>query len=702
MSFLAPLFLLGGLAIGLPILLHLIRRSSKEQIPFSSLMFLAPSLPRVAKRSKLEHILLLLLHCLVVCLLAFAFARPFIQRATTAPLAAETLHKIVILIDASASMRRDGIWPAALAKAQGVLKSVAPNDKVALYTFDRQIHAIVPFGQWSQLPASERIPFTQSRLSELKPGWSGTQLGSALTSAAETFAEADEQGQNQGSRRLVLISDLEEGDRLDGLQGYDWPHGLEVQIEPVQAKHPTNAGLRSISEPEATPTAEKDVGPRVSVSNSSTARREQFQLKWGSIAAATALEVYVPPGQTRTVRVPAPPAGTIRDRLVLVGDDDDFDNTLFLVQRDPEQVRVLFLGAEAAKDTTQPLYYLGHAFQQTRQQAIKLEVHASTTPPTDKDLAAARLLVATDPLPDNLIEPIRGNLAAGGTLLLAMKSPDSAVTIGRLAGVTGISATEAAATNYAMLARIDFTHPLFAPFADPRYSDFTKIHFWKHRHLETGSLTGMRTLAAFDNGDLALGELPIGKGRLLILTSGWHPSDSQLALSSKFVPILYAMLESGSGSHPPLAQFQVGDPVGLAGVAASGSGQPLTVLKPDATRVVLTAGETSFAQTDLPGIYEVVSTQPALRFAVNVDPAESRTTPVPIEEFERLKVPLKASLVEVSRQAEHSRHIQNSELENRQKLWRTLTLAALLILLIETWLAGWMARRASFQLEGAS
>jgi hypothetical protein len=38
--------------------------------------------------------------------------------------------------------------------------------------------------------------------------------------------------------------------------------------------------------------------------------------------------------------------------------------------------------------------------------------------------------------------------------------------------------------------------------------------------------------------------------------------------------------------------------------------------------------------------------------------------------------------------------MQNAELENRQKLWRTLLLAALTVLLLETWLAGRTARRA--------
>ena len=80
MNFLAPLFLFGALAVIGPILFHLIRRTTREVTPFSSLMFLKPSPPRVTRRSRLENILLLLLRCLVLLALALGFARPFFRQ----------------------------------------------------------------------------------------------------------------------------------------------------------------------------------------------------------------------------------------------------------------------------------------------------------------------------------------------------------------------------------------------------------------------------------------------------------------------------------------------------------------------------------------------------------------------------------------------------------------------------------------------
>ncbi len=55
-------------------------------------------------------------------------------------------------------------------------------------------------------------------------------------------------------------------------------------------------------------------------------------------------------------------------------------------------------------------------------------------------------------------------------------------TLAALTGWPDIQIAEASG-DYALLGQIDFTHPLFAPFADPRFSDFSHIHFWKHRRV---------------------------------------------------------------------------------------------------------------------------------------------------------------------------------------------------------------------------
>jgi hypothetical protein len=80
-------------------------------------------------------------------------------------------------------------------------------------------------------------------------------------------------------------------------------------------------------------------------------------------------------------------------------------------------------------------------------------------------------------------------------------------------------------------------------------------------------------------------------------------------------------------------------------------------------------------------------------FAVNLPAAESRTDPMPIEDLEKLGVSLKPAATVVSDATRlAARHNSFSEMESRQKLWRWVMVMVFILLLIETWLGGWLTR----------
>ena len=82
LPFLAPLYLAGILIVSAPIIFHLIRRTPRGRMAFSSLMFLRASPPKITRRRNIDNWLLLLLRAAAVCLLACAFARPFLREAS--------------------------------------------------------------------------------------------------------------------------------------------------------------------------------------------------------------------------------------------------------------------------------------------------------------------------------------------------------------------------------------------------------------------------------------------------------------------------------------------------------------------------------------------------------------------------------------------------------------------------------------------
>jgi hypothetical protein len=247
---------------------------------------------------------------------------------------------------------------------------------------------------------------------------------------------------------------------------------------------------------------------------------------------------------------------------------------------------------------------------------------------------------------------------------------------------------EATGRKFALIGRVKFEHPLFAPFADPRFADFTKIHFWKHRRVKLPALDTTAVLASFDNGDPFLIEQTIGKGRLFVATSGWRPADSQLALSTKFVPLLGGLFPRAAGGMEK-TQRHVFEKVELSTTGASGR---RLVRRPDGAEQELAAETSSFESTDEPGIYNFVLGSEENRLAFNLAADESRTAPLAVEELEHRGARV-GTQPTVEQLAERQRQARIVELENRQKMWRWLIVAVLAILLVETALAGRLAHR---------
>jgi len=690
MSFLYPLLLAGVAAVVVPIMLHMIRRHTRHRVTFSSLMFLRTTMPRFKSRSRLEHIPLLILRCVIVCLLAFAFARPFLMR----PAAVSEVHpgrRIALLIDTSASMRREGVWARAMDEARSILADAGPADRLCVMGFDRTTRTLIGFEQWQTMDPTQRISVVAGDLSRLSPSWASTDLGHALVAAAEAIEddEANDGEQGIGARQVVLISDLRQGSNLDALSAYEWPERTELVVRAIPCGETTNASLQWIASRDALALLDHNGPPGIRVGNSPDADRDRFQLRWDD---SQQTEVYVPAGQSVVVRAPADPNLPAPTKLVLTGDDLDFDNVLYLAPRPQRRIAILYIGNDDPNDTKEMLYYVRRAFGTGGATAARVTCHSGNEAIGTADIQSVQMIVVTDAISRQNSTTLRQYVESGGILLLVMRSLETAAVLSGLAGMEKLECREADVGQYAMLDRIELEHPLLKPFSDPRFGDFTRIHFWKHRRINATDCPGARVLAWFDSGDPAWLELSMGRGSLLVWTSGWHPVDSDLALSSKFVPLLYSALEYGGAFAGYQPQYFVGDPVPIPGQTMSVP-TDVDIRGPDDSIVRMDAGRQTFTQTDLPGIYTVTSPGRNQLFAINLPAGESRTDPLSIEDLERKGISLKSASAIAPDGGE--RRVQRSsfgEMESRQKLWRWIFTATLVMLLAEVWLGGWLTR----------
>ncbi|HQU47133.1 MAG: hypothetical protein B7Z73_14520, partial [Planctomycetia bacterium 21-64-5] len=574
MGLLTPLYLAGLAALSLPLVFHLIRRTPRGRQAFSSLMFLTPSPPRLTRRSRLDHLLLLVLRLTALALLAMAFARPFLRQAAMLPLDNQTGRRVAILLDSSASMRRGDLWQQAVSKVEGVLEDLGPKDDVALLHFDDRLHRVIDFVDDASGPTGGKPDLVRQRLRALGPSWRATDLGKAMTGlAGELDADSDER-RIASETQLVLITDLARGSRTDALQAYRWPENVPVMVHVLACQQPTNAAAQLLADDEQAALAE----PRVRVSNAPDSTRDQFFVGWqrpaNRVTSDEPLATYVPAGQSRVIRLPRPD-DLATDCIVLRGDDAEFDNTYYVVPPVAQLVRVAWIGDEAAEDTASLRYYFDLAVADDPLRKVDVETHKADDPWQLDAASRPALIVATSALPAQSTEAPKAFVNGGGTLLVVLKDAANVASLkallddvelverGTLVESDGPRSAPATLRQYALLGEIDFTHPLFAAFANPRYSDFTKIHFWRHRAVSIAEPAATRVVARFDNGDPAILERAMGAGRVVACTSGWQPDESQLALSSKFVPLVQALLDLACGGPARTASLMVGQAVPL-------------------------------------------------------------------------------------------------------------------------------------------
>jgi hypothetical protein len=129
MTFLQPLFLLGILFAGVPIIIHLWFQKKLSRIPFSTLHFLKSSDVIKFGWLRFREILVLALRCLFIALLFLGLARPKLQRSV---LGIGRVASVAIIVDNSYSMAYGKNFLLAKVLAQEILPLYSSNSEFCI------------------------------------------------------------------------------------------------------------------------------------------------------------------------------------------------------------------------------------------------------------------------------------------------------------------------------------------------------------------------------------------------------------------------------------------------------------------------------------------------------------------------------------------------------------------------------------------
>jgi len=659
MTLLAPLFLLGVLAVGVPIWLHRLSSENPNRQPFSSAMFLEPGEPRRVLAKKLQYLLLFALRVGVLVLLALAFARPALQGAAQA-LIEDTARLHVIVMDVSASMQHGERWERARDAALDVVDAAPSGDLLQVVAVGRGAQALSD-------PTLDAASVRQN-INALEPEFARADYG-------ELMSSVDRMLRGMELATVVhVITDVQQTSMPTRFAELAAQTPLELQMHDVSQPDDSNWAVESI--------AWQAGSGQVSASlRSFGAQPVQhtavLELNGNRMAE---LPVIVPRDGTIPVSFESPElsAGANRVEIYLEpGDDLAADDRRFIVVKRPEPRSLLLISADPrGRDSL----FLTAALEAVSGQLTTVEPVAPAAI-AERNLDDYAFIVVADAgvLGDADGERLREHVAGGGALFLALGQRSAGLDVVPVTDHEFSTTTQLGAGSdaFTIIGAMDDGHPAMAGTEELRMAKF-------FRYTGLVPQDGDQVLAELEEGAPLLIDHVLGEGRVVVFTSSLDRAWNDLPVLPVFVPLVAGVTAYLSGELTVQTEAQLGTTLSPRAVGLAG-GQ---IFDPDgdAALGIAAAGSGDEVLLDRIGFYEVLGGGLTELVAVNLDPNESDLTPVEPNAVERW-----LSLNAGTTQSNGAAELELAPTEPTP-LWPWVLSLLIVVVFVESWVGNWHLR----------
>jgi hypothetical protein len=521
MGFLAPWFLTGLAALGVPVFVHLLRKHVTIPRPVSSLMFFERGIQSSTRHRRLKYFLLLTLRLALLLFVVLAFSDPFLRRPANL-----TEHLQVIVLDNSYSMRAGTRFLDARQQALNLL-AAKPRSQRA------QIMSLGGAPQLLTQPTSDS-DLLRSTLESVQVGDSHSSfgdLGRAVRALSETSRQAID---------LHLFSDMQRTAMPGNFADLVFPSNVKLTLHQTgKATSAPNWTIDSVNAPTEL-TDPKDVTrSRVQTTvvgfGTSEAERTVSLVVNGKVIASH--KVTVPANGRAIVEfAPLDLAYGFNRCEVRIENDDSFpaDNRgLFAVRRvDPQ--RVLFIHATTDERST---LYFGAALNAASHGAFVLQpMVAEQTSGVDPSKFAFIVLSDATSLPSIFEHTLEQYISKGGNVLIAVglnSGRSTRIPLWKEGLPKPYNFVSPTATG---IGQVDFTYPALeqaSPARDNGGWAGTKIYY-----AIAVDPSHARVAARLSDGTPFLLERQIGEGHLLLFASGFDNITNDLPLHPVFVSFI--------------------------------------------------------------------------------------------------------------------------------------------------------------------
>lgn len=691
MSFLAPLFFLGLAAVAVPVFVHLIQRERRQVVEFPSLMFVRKIPFQSVERRRIHNWPLLLLRLGAILAIVAAFARPFLSvDPVKAAVAATGSREVVILLDRSASMGYGDHWTRAQAEARRIVGALSGDDRATLVLFDD--------GPEEAVRATTDKGTLLASINNATVSSGATRYAPALRLAQSRLGMSD-----RGRKEAFLISDFQRSGwaRQEEIA---LPEGAVITPFSVADMETANVAVTSVALERAAFSGEERVTITAGLVNRSgrAIARQPVTLEIDGRVVGTRDVALAANGTASAVFDPVTVADANMRGVIKAGTDAmAADNEFRFVLSPARSVSTLVVETEGSSRTSR--MYLSTALDLGRAPAFQVQTVPGTRL-SAADLEGRSLVILNDAAISTAAAGLLATYVERGGGLFVILGERTPVT-GEwplLPGKLG-SAVDRLTLRGGTLGYLDYSHPIFDEFKDPRNGSFANMRFTRYRALTPAE--GDRVLARYDDGATAIVERRVGNGRVLALTSALDGSWNDAPTHGMYLPLIHEIAAYLAQYEAPAPWQTVGRMFDLSaavasvvregqagassasfarGVVVSPSGEQTTLGEGGVASVAL--AEQGFYSVRLPGLGD----RRPYAVAVNIDPAESDLSSLQPAEF---LATITGPTAVAAGQAFDVPELTPVDMEKRQSFWWYLLVGGLAALLAEAVVSNWLSKK---------
>jgi len=668
-GFLAPWFLAGLAAVGLPFWIHLLRQYRSTPHPFSSLMFFEQRTQSSIKHRRLRYLLLLSLRVLLLLLIALAFANPFVSRTSVG---ANGRKMLIIGVDNSFSMRYGDHLARAKQQALQAVSNLNSGERGQVLAVNSHIQFLTqPVEEADQLKAA--IQAIQSTDEQSSYGEFARALRT-IAQASKIPLEVHFISDMQKSSLPPAFADLRLGGDTNlifhSVADSKQPNWLvESVIAPGKIYDPKKVRVQAVI---------------AGVGTEATKRTAALILDGKTLETKS---VDIPANGRATVEFLSleSPFGFHKGEIRIQPDDSlsQDDRFPFAVERaDPHPVLFLHQGGQSRGE----LYYRA-ALESVPDAGFVIEPLA-VEQATNQAFSKYAFVVLSDvsSLPPGLENSLRAYVNGGGSLLVSLGPSSVAMQRVPVSGEAIQSSSYASreGDRFQTVASADAEHSTLR-----RANKLEGVQFFQDIRVDPGQ---SRVIARLTNQDPLLFEKQVGEGRVLVFTSTFDNVLNDFPLHSSFVPFIEQTARYLARQQERSTNLAVDSYIELRSVKEPGAS--VEVIDPDGKHP-LSLKEAASAQSfqvNREGFYDIHRGNGRQEMvAVHADRRESDLTPIPQETLDLWRTTGRGPDTVTT----------NGEAANQPRpwsLWRYALLLVLITAIIESLIA---SRYLSVETEAA-